>query len=499
MTLIDRRALIAASGAAMLLSRPLFAQPAGSAFSWDGLVAMAQRLARAPFRETPAHPGAAGVDYDALHQARFREERTIWGDLPGDVGVRLFPLSATAPQPVDISIVERGRATPLRYDPAMFDAPAGNAVAGLGPDAGYAGFRVMNAARDADWLSFLGASYFRAAGAEKQYGLSARAIAINTSLPGKEEFPRFTSFWLERTGSDSLTVHALLDGASVTGAFRFVNRLGPAGVTQDVTAALFPRRPIEELGLMAMTSMFWYDQAHRTKATDWRPEIHDSDMLAFKGADGRSHCRPLTNPAAPGVSRFPETSPAGFGLLQRDRNFDHYQDDGVFYERRPSLWATPAAPLGPGAVRLYAFPTDSEYVDNIAAYWTLDAAPRPGRRIDARYRLDWSSARAPGAEDIATVADIWRGAGGEAGVDRLVVDFAGVPADLRPDIEAEVTGGALVKKAGYPVIGRDGLFRVVLEIRRDGTGPAEIRAQLRAQSGSGHRPFSEIMHYAIDA
>ncbi|MGE4321569.1 MAG: glucan biosynthesis protein [Sphingobium sp.] len=495
MTLIDRRALIAASGAALLLPRPLFAKAADDVFSWDRLIAMAQRLTRAPFRETPAHPGAARIGYDAHHQARFRDERTIWGDLPGDTGVRLFPLSATAPQPVDIAIVENGRATPLRYDPSMFETPAGNAIADLGADAGYAGFRVMNAARDADWLSFLGASYFRSAGAEKQYGLSARAIAINTSLPGKEEFPRFTRFWLERTGTDSLTVFALLDGASVTGAFRFVNRLTAQGVTQDVTAALFPRRPIEELGLMAMTSMFWYDQADKARSTDWRPEIHDSDMLAIRGADGLSHCRPLTNPAAPGVSPFPHTSPAGFGLLQRDRDFDHYQDDGVFYDRRPSLWASPATPLGPGAVRLYAFPTDSEYVDNIAAYWTPDAAPRAGRRIDARYRLDWSSARTPGAEGVATVANIWRGAGDEAGEDRLVVDFTGVPANMRPDIAVELTGATLVKKAGYPVIGRDGLFRVVLDIGRAEQDVAHIQAHLQ----SGNRPFSEIMHYAIGA
>ncbi|MGD5263233.1 glucan biosynthesis protein, partial [Xanthomonas citri pv. citri] len=155
--------------------------------------------------------------------------------------------------------------------------------------------------------------------------------------------------------------YALLDGASITGAFRFVSTLGSDGVRQDVTAALFPRRAIPELGLMPMTSMFWYDQANRTKGTDWRPEIHDSDVFSIASADGTVHCRPLVNPAAPFVSAFAERDPRGFGLLQRDRNFDHYQDDGVYYDRRPSLWATPARPLGAGEARLYTFPTDSEY------------------------------------------------------------------------------------------------------------------------------------------
>ncbi|WP_300399365.1 glucan biosynthesis protein, partial [uncultured Sphingobium sp.] len=182
MTQIDRRAMIAASGAALLLPSTLHAQGLTgnrpTPFSWDRLVAQSQQLTRTPFKETPAHPGAAKVDYIAQHEARFRGDRTLWGHLPGDTGIRFFPLSQYSTQPVTIATVDNGRATPLRYDPDMFDAPAGNAVKALGPDAGFAGFRIMNAARDGDWLSFLGASYFRAPSPQKQFGLSARAIAI---------------------------------------------------------------------------------------------------------------------------------------------------------------------------------------------------------------------------------------------------------------------------------------------------------------------------------
>ncbi|MEJ7926877.1 glucan biosynthesis protein [Sphingobium sp. AN641] len=490
MTRIDRRAMIAATSAALMLPSALRAQPHGTRFSWEILVAMAQRLGRRPFAQTPAHPGAAKVDYEALHVARFRYDRTLWNDMPGDVAVRFFPLSATAPQPVAIHVVEGGYARPLPYDPTMFDAPVGNAVAALGRDAGFAGFRVMNGARDADWLSFLGASYFRSAGAHKQYGLSARAIAINTSV-GNEEFPRFTSFWLERSGSDSLIVHALLDGASITGAFRFVNRLSAQGVSQEVTAALFPRRAIAELGLMPMTSMFWYDQANRaTAGTDWRPEIHDSDMLAIQAADGAAHARPLVNPRAPRVSIFAERDPAAFALVQRDREFDHYQDDGVFYHRRPSLRATPRATLGAGQVRLYEFPTTSEYVDNVAAYWMPALVARPGRRIDAAYRLDWGSSEPP--LPIVRLADIWRGAA-EAGGQRIVLDFTGVPPGIKPQLWTDVSGAALVKRGGYPVIGLHGTFRVALDVRVEGGAGADLRVQLR----DGGRAISEMVHYPI--
>lgn len=495
MTKIDRRALIAATGAALLLPRAGLAQSGSAGFSWDSLVTRARRLARAPYRETPHHPGARNVNYDALYQARFKEDRTIWGDLPGDTGVQLFPLSASAEQPVEIALVDKGRVTPIAYDPNIFDAPADNAVRRLGPDAGYAGFRVMNAARDGDWLSFLGASYFRSPGATKQFGLSARAIAINTSVQGKEEFPRFTHFWLERTGRSSLTIYALLDGASVTGAYRFVSERTPQGVRQDVDVALFPRRAIAELGLMPMTSMFWYDQASRATRTDWRPEIHDSDLLAIASADGTAHARPLVNPSAPRVDAFAERNPQGFGLMQRDRDFDHYQDDGVFYERRPSLWASPRKPLGAGEVRLYEFTTTSEYVDNVCAYWTPAAPVRGGGRIDASYRLDWSSAGSRAGPGVAVLDNIWTGTAGDTGVDRLILDFAGVPQGAKPDIWVDVAGGTLANKGGYPVLHQPGLFRVALDIRRNSGRPTDIRVQLRV----GNRPVSEYVHYPLGA
>lgn len=497
---IDRRAMMAATGAALLSPAMASARTAApEAFNWEVLVAKALKLTRSPFVETPPYPGADAIDYTRLHEAQFRDDRTIWNDLPGDTGVRLFPLGKYAPFPVQIALVDKGRATPLNYDPAMFDAPASNPIKKLPPDAGFAGFRIMNAKRDGDWLSFLGASYFRAPGPTKQFGLSARAIAVNTSIAGAEEFPRFTHFWLERTGSSTVTVYGLLDGKSITGAYKFVCSLGKDGVHQDITAALFPRRAIPELGLMPMTSMFWYDQAHREKATDWRPEVHDSDLLSIAAANGTAHARPLINPSQPRTAGFAERDPKGFGLVQRDRDFDHYQDDGVFYERRPTLWATPAKPLGQGEVRLYEFPTDSEYTDNVAAYWRSSVPPQPGKRIDFAYRLDWTDQKSPASSTLARIDNVWRGKASENGAltgdDRIVLDFAQTPSDPKPDIWVDVGGGTLVKKAGYPVLGKPGLFRVVVDLRRAKGASADIRVQLRA----GDRALSEYVHYPVGA
>ncbi|MFX8585695.1 glucan biosynthesis protein, partial [Acinetobacter baumannii] len=73
-------------------------------------------------------------------------------------------------------------------------------------------------------LQFLGASYFRALGKGQRYGLSARGLAIDTALISGEEFPRFTEFWLVRPKArdTDLTIYALLDSKSLSGAYEFV-------------------------------------------------------------------------------------------------------------------------------------------------------------------------------------------------------------------------------------------------------------------------------------
>ena len=72
---------------------------------------------------------------------------------------------------------------------------------------------VRDSLHPADVAAFLGAAYFRAVGGDtRQYGLSARALAVDTAYPRPEEFPRFTDFWFERPakGSGTLILYALL-------------------------------------------------------------------------------------------------------------------------------------------------------------------------------------------------------------------------------------------------------------------------------------------------
>ncbi len=499
--MIDRRQSMALLGSVLAFGGTAWAAPrasaraaagasgrgraAGEPFSWDWLKGHAAAMARS--RPTPMpkpDPRALANDYDAANRIGFRPDRTIFAD--DGYGVRLFPLLKAAPVPVEISIVERGRARLIEHSEDMFQVGPGE-----GPEPhvlpGVAGFRVMNRGGVGDWLAFLGASYFRSSGPLHQYGLSARGLAIDTGIDGKEEFPAFTHFWLERTRA-GLTIYALLQGPSVVGAWRFANRMEADAVVQDVSSAIWLRRDVERLGIAPLTSMFWYDEGNPQARADWRPEIHDSDGLLIHNKAGERIWRPLGNPPRPTINAFAD--PGGgsaFGLLQRDRAFDHYQDDGVFYEKRPSLWVEPVGDWGPGAVMLYEIPTAKETDDNIVAFWTPDRPARAGTTFTFDYRLRWLGGE-PAAPALARVVDRWTGTAGRPGLEpianarRLVVDFEGAGLrglDRRSGVTAAVSidQGKLLLVDAYPVVGQPGRWRMIADVTRSNR-PANLRATL---------------------
>src|SRR3546814_11393084 len=96
--------------------------------------------------------------------------------------------------------------------------------------------------------------------------------------------------------------------------------------------------------------MYWFSETAKPTMVDWRPEVHDSDGLAIWTGSGERIWRPLNNPPQITISSFVDDNPRGFGLSQRDRNFDHYLD-GVRYHLRPSAWVEPLGDWGRGVVQ----------------------------------------------------------------------------------------------------------------------------------------------------
>ncbi|PWG62988.1 glucan biosynthesis protein [Sediminicurvatus halobius] len=482
-------ALLPAVGAAATPSALGPAQP----FTFEALRRRARDLAARPYQAAPApHSDLLdAIDYDASQRIRYRPEATLWRDKPSAPPLQLFHPGRHAQRPVGIHLVSDGQARRVRFDPALFDYGATGIGERLPEGVGFAGFRALHRDRPGDWLAFQGASYFRAAGPLDQYGLSARGIAVDTATPGRnEEFPRFTDLWLEpgQNEGHALTVHALLDGPSLAGAYRF-HCSGPGATRMDVRAELFPRREITGLGIAPLTSMFWYGETHG--GPDWRPEIHDSDGLALWTGSGERLWRPLNNPPRLQTSAFRDRNPRGFGLMQRDRVFSHYQDDGVFYDRRPSAWVAPRGDWGEGVVELVEIPTDDEIYDNIVCYWR-PAEPIPAgghRRYD--YHLHWVAEHPDPPEAVGRARATRSGRAGRPGQPetyhpngvKYVVDFEGGPLaglEQRFDVEMVVTASRGEVRRPYALKVVDTPYwRGAFDLIAEGAEPVELRAFLR--------------------
>jgi glucans biosynthesis protein len=438
-------ALIAPAARAAGL-RPLGAAQQGFSHAW--LQGAARSISQQPYEpHGKALPGdLAALDWDRYQAIRFRPDHALWADTPLPFQIRLFHLGLFFKRPVRMFEVVNGEAQELAYDPAMFDYGRSGLDGAKQPGGlGFAGFQLHAApAFKGDVAAFLGASYFRAVGAGGQYGLSARGLAVDTALPRDEEFPDFTDFYFERPapGAATVVVYAMLDSPSVAGAYRFAITPGDV-LTMDVDAALYPRKPIERIGIAPCTSMYQTGENDRRMAHDWRPEIHDSDGLQMWRGSGEWIWRPLANPTSLRFNSFADRDPKGFGLMQRDRNFDHYQDDGVFYDKRPSLWVEPKAGWGEGAVQLAEIPTVDETFDNVVAFWSPAQRPQPGDELLYGYRLYWG-AEAPVRPPLAACVATRTGQGGVIGKPRaywsyrFALDFSGGPLAQRDAASAPV-------------------------------------------------------------
>jgi glucans biosynthesis protein len=482
----------ALSGLALALIAPATARAQGGAlhgsarFGEGYVEALAAELARTPYVAPAAQAGAAAsaLDWGAYRKISFRRERELWAG-QGHFRADFLPAGYIFPRAVEVYEVAQGRARPILFDPADYAAPAelAEAVAGIG---GFSGLRLkspINRPEVFDEIAvFQGASYFRSLGRGNAYGLSARGVALGTGGAGREEFPAFRSFWIERPRPDAeaVVVHALMDGPSLTGAYRFVISPG-AATTFEVEASLFPRRDIADGGVGVATSMFLFGPADREGIADPRDAAHDSEGLEIWTGEGRRIWRPLTNPAALQISAHEDVSPRGFGLMQRSRSFAAYGDLDLKYEKRPSLWIEPRGAWGKGSVQLVEIPTRTETFDNIVAFWRPAEAWTAGAPQRLAWRLHWGMDHpypGPGARVIAT----------RAGGGRFLVDFQGVQGQARATATASAGQAGPVRLSPLP---DSGLLRADFSFQPPSAGLADLELRLAGDAGD----LSETWRY----
>jgi glucans biosynthesis protein len=279
-----------------------------------------------------------------------------------------------------------------------------------------------------------------------------------------------------------------------------VLRPGAETVTA-VKARVYLRDNVTKLGLAPLTSMFMFGENQHAPSRDYRPEVHDSDVLLIQAGTGEWITRPLVNPKRLLVTSFAMNNPLGFGLMHRDRAFDNYQDLEARYEMRPSAWVEPRGNWGAGRVELVQIPTPDETNDNIVAYWVPDVVPAPRQPLDFEYRVRWqkdNETRPP----LAYIAQTRRGHGYSKTPDPtvgFVIDFEGprfkkLPADAVLESVVTVdTNGVLVENHPYRNEVTGGWRLRLREKPVDDKKPVELRAFLRSDAGALTATWSYIL------
>jgi periplasmic glucans biosynthesis protein len=463
-------------------------------FTFETVQHLAEDRASKPYhdRSSKLPDALAKLGYDEYREIRFRRTSALWYD-HAMFEVQFFHRGFQFDRRVNIYELVGNQVRAVPYNPAMFEFGK-LAPVKLPAELGFAGFRVHYPLNTPEYkdevLVFLGASYFKVLARNQKYGLSARGLAINTATEQGEEFPYFTDFWLVRPEPQqrALTIYALLDSPSVTGAYHF--ELRPGSTTQvEVTGQLYPRRAIEKIGIGALTSMFLYGKNSTGRHfDDYRPEVHDSDGLQTQTGTGEWAWRPLVNPRSLRVNRFMDEHPKGFGLVQRDRDPTHYQDPEALFYLRPSYWIEPLGDWGKGGVELVEIPTDEEIHDNIVAYWVPDEPVQPKKPIPFSYVLyayNRSFIWPPGGRVIGTRSGgILAGTNGQApaGERRMIVDFAGGDLDdlfAAQPVQAQITSnGGEVEDVTVQRLPQSATWRVSFKLKPTGDRPVDLRCYL---------------------
>jgi glucans biosynthesis protein len=477
--------------------------------------------ARKPFHspraDLPKVLRQKNLDYDKYREIEFRHDKALWlaEELP--FRVEFFHPGYLYQEPVHINEFTPTYTQPIRFVRDFFNYRALHIQNEIPSNTGYAGFKVLNQLNQPDkWDelgAFLGASYFRLLGKDQRYGSSARGLALNCGETDRpEEFPIFTDWWLGKPQPDdkNLTLFAILDSVSCTGAYQFDIHPGATTVV-DVTAELFFRepamihaadtnaRPVKTIGLAPLTSMFWFGKNTERKFDDFRPEVHDSDGLLIHMNSGEILWRPLDNPPVMRHQVFHAPHIRGFGLLQRERSFRAYEDTFNFYQQEPSVWVEPIGDWGDGDLHLVELSTSYEGLDNIVAFWDPKDKPAPLQGRTFAYRLCWQS----GAADAKLSEN--RAVSTRAGLDshfadtrQFVIDFVGpklaaVPESSPPVAIANCSdNAAIVDNLVIPNPLING-WRLILKMqpKPGNTAPVDLRCTLQ----KGANVLSETWTY----
>ena len=478
--------------------RPAAAEPLAQPvpFAPDTALKAAVQLASKPFKapDAPLPSVFSNLNFEQYASIRRVPGTAIWAN--DKVGFSLEPLHRgfVYTTPIVINIVENGVSQKVIYDPADFDFGKLKPPATMG-DLGFSGLRILKASDEGfqDVAIFQGASFYRSRARGQNFGVTARGLAIRTGDEPGEEFPLFREFWVEKPtpASDALTMYALLDSASVTGAFRFTIRSLDTTII-DTEMTLIARVATDKLGIGAMAAAYLFSPLDHRLPDDWRAAVYEVTGLQIQSGKDEWLWRPVSNRETLQISAFADVNPHGFGLLQRSRAFDAFYDDEGRWELRPTLWIEPIGEWGEGDLRLLEIPAASENNANIIAQWRPKAGMAANTTQSLAYRQFWCWTP-PSRPPLAICVSSRNGKNGS--YQRFTVEMAGdafadaqKAASATADLHANP--GKIVSTRLFPYKERHSV-RVIFDLDPGSESYSELRLTLNLDN----HPASETWLY----
>jgi glucans biosynthesis protein len=302
--------IVLAALALVLFAAPL-ARAAGELFDFEVLRYRAKMLALAPYAPRPARvpESLLKLTYDQHRRIQFNAAETWWRD-------ERLPF--------------RDLASPTRWasrasgSSTISTSPATNSAPSSGPA-------------------------ISACSAGKPSTAFRRAASRSTPpSPAARSFPCFEEFWVQKPAPDARNSWSLrlLDSPSVAGAYRLTILPGGHDRRAVRARAIYRRNEVKVIGWRRSRACSGTARIRgpRTGISAPRcttPTASCSSAAAASGSGGRSSI-----PTQLRVAAFADENPRGFGLLQRDRDFEHYQDLEANYHLRPSVWVEPVGAWG---------------------------------------------------------------------------------------------------------------------------------------------------------
>ncbi|MDR1872451.1 MAG: glucan biosynthesis protein [Deltaproteobacteria bacterium] len=461
-------------------------EPPAQVFNRESVERLAKVLASKPF---VAQESAKirfirdNIKEEDHREIIFKEDALLWAN-EGKFAVGFEHPGSVYDQTVVINLVEEGRVSQFPFKPHLFNYPNPSLQLRIIEEGlGFSGFSlyfpVQGEAKEKG-LVFQGASNFQALARRADLGLTSKGLIIDPALPEGEQYPYFRQFWLVKPGpmDVTMTIHALLEAPSLTGAFTFVVKPGTSTVL-EVSATLFTRQGQSwprKLGLAPVSGMYLYSEKENGSPYDWRPEVHSCDALLYATDLKTFFHRPLNNPRRLLVTDFRDTPIIGYGLIQKDNLFDHYQDIGARYERRASVYVEPGDGFGSGHLELLEIPSSKEIHENIQAFWVRDMSSQNGaRELRYDYQVFWT---APGVIPHTL---------GQVVANRLLTRSDPEHAEFYVDFEGEALNALSGETGLASQVETEGDFPVLEKrlFKNPVTGGWRLRFKVRSPLGGG--------------